>query len=188
VTVVGQNPAAPVYVQQQPAPVYMGAPPMGPMGPVPYMGHINHPQIVRAPGHPGGGPPMIAKPGMYPGVPPPGVSGVYGGGSVGPTFYGPPGNLPAGPPGPGGFALPPDITGIGRTAGEIAAEQAHIAEQQDLTKPQDFKPADDDPSRFYWMRELDGEWTQRNRLTIDHLGCRWYLHEGGYFYAVRLPT
>lgn len=165
-------------------PFYIGG------GPNPYMGHINHPQIVRAPGHPGGGPPMFARPGMYANGPPPGVSGTYTNGRVGPTFYGPPSGPPAPPgtTGPPGFGLPPDITGIGRTAGEIATEQARIAEQQDLTKPQDFKPADDDPSRFYWMRELDGEWTQRNRLTIDHLGCRWFLHEGGYFYAVRLPN
>jgi hypothetical protein len=58
-----------------------------------------------------------------------------------------------------------------------------------MFQPQDFKPADDDPTRFYWVRELDGNWTQRNRLTIDHLGdCRWYLADAGYFYAIRLPN
>lgn len=78
------------------------------------------------------------------------------------------------------------VLGIGRTQGEIAAEQRQFAEANNLFQPQDFKPSDDDPSRYYMVREVDGVWTQRNRLTIDSLGCRWYLADEGYFYAVRL--
>ncbi|TDZ49928.1 hypothetical protein CTRI78_v007707 [Colletotrichum trifolii] len=89
----------------------------------------------------------------------------------------------------GNPGLPPDVTGVGRTAGENALEQAKFAYANGLFEPQDFKPADDDPSRFYPVREVDGNWTQRNRYTIDNLGdCRWYLTNGGYFYAVRLPN
>ncbi|WYZ40254.1 hypothetical protein EsH8_IV_000595 [Colletotrichum jinshuiense] len=89
----------------------------------------------------------------------------------------------------GNASLPPDVTGFGKTAGEIAMEQAQFAYANGLFEPQDFKPADDDPSRYYPVREVDGNWTQRNRFTIDNLGdCRWYVTNEGYFYAVRLPN
>ncbi|KAJ0164143.1 hypothetical protein CTA2_1658 [Colletotrichum tanaceti] len=89
----------------------------------------------------------------------------------------------------GNAHLPPDVTGFGRTAGEVAVEQAQFAHANGLFEPQDFKPADDDPSRYYPVREVDGNWTQRNRFTIDNLGdCRWYVTTEGYFYAVRLPN
>ncbi|KAL2752777.1 hypothetical protein ACRALDRAFT_1072617 [Sodiomyces alcalophilus JCM 7366] len=99
----------------------------------------------------------------------------------------------AGPPGATFVAqkpqFPPDITGIGRTAAEVAMENAEYAYNNGLYEPQDFKPQDDDPSRYYPVRELDGNWTQRNRFTIDNLGdCRWYVTDTGYFYAVRLPN
>ena len=51
-------------------------------------------------------------------------------------------------------------------------------------------PADPDPFRMYWVRELDQTFTQRDRRTIDSgdIGdCRWYVKDGK-FYAVRLPT
>jgi hypothetical protein len=82
---------------------------------------------------------------------------------------------------------PDPVLGIGKTASEVTAEQREFAEKSHMFEPQDFKPSDDDPSRYYMVRELDGHWTQRNRFTIDHLGCRWYLADEGYFYAVRLP-
>ncbi|KAF6835997.1 hypothetical protein CPLU01_03902 [Colletotrichum plurivorum] len=89
----------------------------------------------------------------------------------------------------GNTGLPPDVTGFGKTAGEVAMEQAQFAYANGLFEPQDFKPADDDPSRYYPVREVDGNWTQRNRFTIDNLGdCRWYVTNEGYFYAVRLPN
>lgn len=82
----------------------------------------------------------------------------------------------------------PDVSGVGRTAGEEQLRQIQFAHKNRLYEPQDFKPADDDPSRFYYVREVDGNWTQRNRFTIDHMGdCRWYVTDEGWFYAVRLP-
>ncbi|KAF4341415.1 hypothetical protein FBEOM_4663 [Fusarium beomiforme] len=89
---------------------------------------------------------------------------------------------------PGGQHIP-DVTGVGRTAGEEQLRQIQFAYANKMYEPQDFKPADDDPSRFYYVREVDGNWTQRNRFTIDHMGaCRWYVTDEGWFYAVRLPN
>ncbi|KAK2761905.1 hypothetical protein CKAH01_05135 [Colletotrichum kahawae] len=115
-----------------------------------------------------------------------------------PMFQGPPSMGMSMPPNMGGgggpvFAgnggFPPDVTGFGKTAGEMAMEQAQFAYANGLFEPQDFKPADDDPSRYYPVREVDGNWTQRNRFTIDNLGdCRWYVTNEGFFYAVRLPN
>lgn len=83
---------------------------------------------------------------------------------------------------------PPDVSGLGRTQGEETVRQVQFAHANKLFEPQEFKPADDDPSRFYYVREVDGNWTQRNRFTIDHMGdCRWYVTDEGWFYAVRLP-
>ncbi|PNH56545.1 hypothetical protein VD0002_g2934 [Verticillium dahliae] len=114
-----------------------------------------------------------------------GFGGVVGGGG-GPPGAPPPSVLIAGN---NPLHLPPDVSGVGRTSGEVALENAQFAYANGLYEPQDFKPADDDPSRYYPVREVDGNWTQRNRYTIDNLGdCRWYVSEGGYFYAVRLPN
>ena len=88
----------------------------------------------------------------------------------------------------GQAVVPEPALGMGPTAGDIMMQHVQFAQENNLFEPQDFKPADDDPSRIYMVRELDGNWTQRNRYTIDHLGCRWYLTDEGYFYAVRLPN
>lgn len=89
---------------------------------------------------------------------------------------------------PGNSGNPPDVSGLGRTQGEETVRQLQFAHANKLFEPQEFKPADDDPSRFYYVREVDGNWTQRNRFTIDHMGdCRWYVTDEGWFYAVRLP-
>jgi hypothetical protein len=64
------------------------------------------------------------------------------------------------------------------------------AQNSNINAKQEMKPADDDPFRMYWVRELDGTWTQRNRYTIDSgdIGdCRWYAMDGQ-FYAVRLSS
>ena len=83
----------------------------------------------------------------------------------------------------------PDVLGLGRTAGEEQNRQAAFAHANKLFEAQEFKPSDDDPSRFYYVRELDGNWTQRNRFSIDHMGdCRWFVTDEGWFYAVRLPN
>ncbi|KFA65998.1 hypothetical protein S40285_07178 [Stachybotrys chlorohalonatus IBT 40285] len=82
----------------------------------------------------------------------------------------------------------PDILGIGHTQGEETVRQLEFAYANKLFEPQEFKPADEDPSRFYYVREVDGSWTQRNRFSIDSNGdCRWYVTDEGWFYAVRLP-
>ncbi|KAM0562479.1 hypothetical protein ACHAPJ_002169 [Fusarium lateritium] len=113
----------------------------------------------------------------------PGV-GLAGGAAVPgavPVFAG---NVPV----PAGQHIP-EVSGIGRTAGEEQLRQAQFAHSNKMYEPQDFKPADDDPSRFYYVREVDGNWTQRNRFTIDHMGdSRWYVTDEGWFYAVRLPN
>lgn len=83
----------------------------------------------------------------------------------------------------------PDVSGLGRTPAEETVRQLQFAHANKLFEPQEFKPSDDDPSRFYYVREVDGNWTQRNRFTIDHLGdCRWYVTDEGWFYAVRMPN
>ncbi|KAK7751623.1 hypothetical protein SLS62_006449 [Diatrype stigma] len=82
--------------------------------------------------------------------------------------------------------LPPEIMGMGRTRAEFAAEQAHAAMHNEVNEPQDFQPADPNPGRMYWCRQLDNEWTQVSRATIDGTPCRWYVWPSGVFYAVRL--
>ncbi|KHO00674.1 uncharacterized protein MAM_01452 [Metarhizium album ARSEF 1941] len=95
--------------------------------------------------------------------------------------------IPGNPP-PPTCATMPEVSGMGRTPNEEMLRQVEFAYSNRLFEPQDFKPADDDPSRFYYVREVDGNWTQRNRFTIDHMGdCRWYVTDEGWFYAVRLP-
>lgn len=184
VTVIGQAP--------QPGPMYLGQQVQQPflMPGNPGMNSYNPygmgPQVIPAPGIPGGGPPMLVHPQQQPGGGLGGMSGVYVNGQPGypqPGLGAPVQTYNASVP-PVNFT--PDVMGIGRTAGEVAAEQAKMAEQDEVYQPQDFKPADDSPSRFYPVREVDGTWTQRSRFTIDNLDCRWYLHQNGYFYAVRL--
>lgn len=88
-----------------------------------------------------------------------------------------------------GSAGAPDIAGVGRTAGEEQLRQAAFGQNNKMYEAQEFKPADEDPSRLYHCREVDGNWTLRNRYTIDNMGdCRWYMADGGWFYAVRLAN
>ncbi|RYP50461.1 hypothetical protein DL768_004053 [Monosporascus sp. mg162] len=91
-----------------------------------------------------------------------------------------------GQPVPGMPTFPPDIMGIGKTSAEMAMEQAHAAANNQANEPQDFQPADPDPGRMYWVRQLDNEWIQMSRFTIDRLACRWFIWPNGVFYAVRL--
>ena len=58
-------------------------------------------------------------------------------------------------------------------------------------KPQELAPADGDVGRMYEVQELDGNWTRRNRFTIDSgdIGpIRWFQRPDGSFFAKRLPT
>ena len=84
----------------------------------------------------------------------------------------------------------PAIGTIGHTGTEIVTQQMAYALNAETDKKQEMQPADPDPLRYYWVRELDNTWTQRNRITIDSgdIGdCRWYAMDGR-FYAVRLPS
>ncbi|OAA58755.1 hypothetical protein ISF_06538 [Cordyceps fumosorosea ARSEF 2679] len=121
---------------------------------------------------------LAGQPGLMQAAPGPQVIGGGGGGGGGPGI----------PVIAGNSGFPPDVSGLGRTQGEETLRQLQFAHANKLFEPQEFKPADDDPSRFYYVREVDGNWTQRNRFTIDHMGdCRWYVTDEGWFYAVRLP-
>lgn len=92
-------------------------------------------------------------------------------------------------PGQFPFAIQQPAMGTyGYTSSELLANQIGIADNLEMNAKQEMKPADDDPMRMYWVRELDGSWTQRNRMTIDSgdIGkCRWYAMDGQ-FYSVRL--
>ncbi|KAK0621316.1 hypothetical protein B0T17DRAFT_494270 [Bombardia bombarda] len=82
---------------------------------------------------------------------------------------------------------PEPALGVGLTAGEVAVLNEQIAYDNKVDEPQDFLPSDPDPSRMYKVRELDGQWTLRNRFTIENLGdCRWYITDDGVFYAIRI--
>ncbi|KAB8289795.1 hypothetical protein EYC80_010428 [Monilinia laxa] len=86
-----------------------------------------------------------------------------------------------------GYVPQPAMNTHGATSSEIQMQQMQTP---DANKKQDMKPADDDPFRMYWVRELDNTWTQRNRMAIDSgdIGdVRWYVTEG-VFYAVRLES
>ncbi|PMD40650.1 hypothetical protein L207DRAFT_554340 [Hyaloscypha variabilis F] len=86
--------------------------------------------------------------------------------------------------------MQPSYGTYGQTGTEVLAQQMAYAQASNINEKQEMKPADDDPYRMYWVRELDNSWTQRNRLTIDSgdIGdCRWYAIDGQ-FYAVRLAT
>lgn len=143
------------------------------------------PMMMPMPGSNGGyppGPPVIVATGFSGyggGPPPPGGQPVLVNGGPAPIM---PGTYP--PPGYQAFH-PEPATGIGQTASEVA--NAWMTNPQ-LNEAQDFKPADDDPSRMYMVRQLDGQYIQMPRITIDSLGkrARWYVQDDGVFYAVRL--
>ncbi|KAK0623330.1 hypothetical protein B0T14DRAFT_173231 [Immersiella caudata] len=77
--------------------------------------------------------------------------------------------------------------GMGLTSNETMVRNMEIARANGVGGSQDFKPADDNPSRLYWCRELTNEFVLRDRRTIDQMGCRWYMQPDGAFYAARLP-
>ncbi|KAI1492503.1 hypothetical protein F5X96DRAFT_667741 [Biscogniauxia mediterranea] len=119
----------------------------------------------------------MAQPGMVPAMAYPQAGG-----------SGPPGMIP-GNGAPGAPPFPPEIMGIGKTGTEFQAEQALAAQSNQVLEPQDMKPSDDDPSRMYYCREIDGTWIQRNRYSIDRMGeFRWFVWPNGVFYAVRLDN
>ncbi|KAL1839078.1 hypothetical protein VTJ49DRAFT_1879 [Mycothermus thermophilus] len=96
-----------------------------------------------------------------------------------PAFLAP--DLPAQPPVHAEPAL-----GVGLTPSETLADNIRMAQDNKAYEPQDFKPADPDPYRLYWFRELNGHWALFPRRQIDRLCARWYRTDDGVFYAVRL--
>lgn len=135
-----------------------------------------------APPHPSGPHQVMIAGGMGGGVP--GQSFYMNGGMGGPVMTMPGTSYPTYPSMNSVHYEP--ATGVGQTAGEVLAAgmMNHEANQ-----PQDFKPADDTPSRMYWVRQLDGHYILMSRATIDSFGtdgCRWFLQDDGVFYAVRL--
>lgn len=142
--------------------------------------YAQHPPVMPQPG-------MAQHPIMMPGQAymPPGAQGYQ---PMAPALAQP---AMGAPPFFAGNAGPnvPEVAGLGRTPHEEMLRQIQFAHANKVFEAQDFKPADDDPSRFYFVREVDGNWTQRNRFSIDHMGdCRWYVTDEGWFYAVRLPN
>lgn len=87
-----------------------------------------------------------------------------------------------------GGGIPDPAFGIGLTSGEVAALNEEYAARSNVDAPQDFRPADPDPSRMYRVRELDGTWVLLSRATIERGAFRWYITDEGVFYAVRLPN
>ncbi|KAF0641534.1 hypothetical protein FPSE5266_20162 [Fusarium pseudograminearum] len=140
-------------VQQQQQPYYVQQPTMG-QQPVLIAGQLQQQQQQQ----------FVPQMQNVPGVPTVGLAGGTAVHGTVPVFAG---NVPGG--GGGGGHIP-EVMGVGRTAGEEQLRQIKFAHANKLYEPQEFKPADDDPSRFYYVREVDGNWTQRNRFTIDHMG------------------
>jgi len=82
----------------------------------------------------------------------------------------------------------PPFNTVGLTGSDLLQQQMGMAQGPSMNRRVDMKPADDDPNLWYWVREQDGTWVQRNRRTIDSgdIGrCRWYIDNGNW-YAVRL--
>lgn len=96
-----------------------------------------------------------------------------------PAPFGP--QLPAQPP----VQVEPAL-GVGLTPNETMAQNIRIAQNNKCYEPQDFRPADPDPYRMYWIRELNGHWAVFARREIDRLDVRWFRTDEGVFYAVRL--
>ncbi|KAI1335477.1 hypothetical protein F5Y15DRAFT_419772 [Xylariaceae sp. FL0016] len=150
--------------------------------PIPIVGQPQYPQGLQHPL----APIQYQPPGQANMVYPPIAGGMPGGYMVpGGNGFCVAGNEAHGPaPGPG--FTPPDVMGIGKTGDEHMADLAYAAQFNKANEPQDMKPADDNPSRMYWCRELNGDWTHRSRFSIDRMDCwRWYVLDGGVFYAVR---
>ncbi|GAP87407.1 hypothetical protein SAMD00023353_2601560 [Rosellinia necatrix] len=168
-----------VFPYQQPQPGIATAPiPMVPPGhqPPPFM------QGPPMQAYPMQGPAMNVQPGLVPAMacaPQPGGPAYMATGIGQP----PPANsfFVSGPGGVSGIEM-------GKTKTEIDAETQCNAMRNQMNEPQNAKPSDDDISRMYWCRELDGQWVSRSRYSLDRMGnFRWYITDNGVFYAKMLP-
>ncbi|KAI1131563.1 hypothetical protein F5Y10DRAFT_233084 [Nemania abortiva] len=161
------------FPYQQPQPGMATAPiPMMGAGQPPFMpGHPMQPPMVNY--QPGAMPPMAYVPG-------PGGPAYVAPGIGQPT-------PPVTPPGTYFFGGGNGGVEMGKTTDEINAENQSNALNNQMNEPQGIKPADDNISRMYWCRELDGKWTSRSRFSLDRMGnFRWYVTENGVFYAKML--
>lgn len=123
--------------------------------------------------------------GFQPGAMPPMACGPPPGG---PTYVATGVAQPAAPP--NAYYGGPGVGGIemGKTRAEVEAENQYSSLHNQMNEPQGIKPADDDISRMYWCRELDGQWINRSRFSLDRMGnFRWYVTDAGVFYAKMLP-
>lgn len=152
-----------------------------PMQPIPVMQHQLLPGQQTYLGGAGGG--------NYTAGQQPIIMPMAGGGAGGGIPPGMPVLLNGGPapqmPGnyPGGVMMAP-----GQFGG--MAGPSYGAEDPQLNEPQDFKPADPNPSRMYQVRQLDNKYVPMSRATIDSFGpgARWFCKDDGVFYAVRLDA
>ncbi|KAI1169983.1 hypothetical protein F4777DRAFT_595691 [Nemania sp. FL0916] len=134
-------------------------------------------------GHPVPAPAVNCQPGFVPPM-------AYGPAPGGPVHVVPAVGHPTPITPSGGYFVNGGIGNVdfGKTRNEVDAENQYQALHNQMNEPQDMKPADDDVSRMYWSRELDGRWISRSRFTLDNMGnFRWYVTENGVFYAKMLP-
>jgi len=155
---------------------------MGPMPPAvlasnvaPFTGPIN-PIVLQQPM----GAPMMIQNHSVPGGPPLMLPGPTQTIQI-------PGNHPLGG---AGFPGQPPVhveaaMGVGLTPNETAAQNMRVAQNNRAFEPQDFKPADPDPYRMYWIREVNGHWALFPRRQIDRLDARWCRTAEGVVYAIR---
>ncbi|KAH8165304.1 hypothetical protein CIB48_g2953 [Xylaria polymorpha] len=145
--------------------------------PIPLMASGPQPPFMQP--HPMQGPPINFQPGPMPPMAAPGGP-AYVANGIGPT---PPMTPPTAYFGGG------NLGGVemGKTKNELDAETRYNAQHNQMNEPQGIKPADDDVSRMYWCRELDGQWVSRSRFSLDRMGnFRWYVTQDGVFYAKML--
>ncbi|TQS34701.1 hypothetical protein Golomagni_04905 [Golovinomyces magnicellulatus] len=63
--------------------------------------------------------------------------------------------------------VPPGRLHIGATESQVAERQLASKKEPKTDPNLDFKPPDNDPHRFYSVREKDGSYIHVNRRTID---------------------
>ncbi|KAI1189801.1 hypothetical protein F5B17DRAFT_438599 [Nemania serpens] len=167
--------APPAFPYQQPQPGMATAP-------IPMMAVGGQPPFVQA--HPMQPPMVNYQPGIIPPM-------AYAQGPGGPPYM-TAGMAQPTPPitPPGAYVMSGGNGGyeMGKTKAEVDAENQYAAQHNQMNEPQSMKPADDDVSRMYWCRELDGQWIPRSRFSLDRMGnFRWYVTANGVFYAKMLP-
>lgn len=150
--------------------------------PIPMMAVGGQPPFVQA--HPMQPPMVNYQPGIIPPM-------AYAQGPGGPPYM-TAGMAQPTPPitPPGAYVMSGGNGGyeMGKTKAEVDAENQYAAQHNQMNEPQSMKPADDDVSRMYWCRELDGQWIPRSRFSLDRMGnFRWYVTANGVFYAKMLP-